>query len=102
LATQTGPEDTLYWREYTRFLIKMGLLDEAEQVLEEADEYTYGADLVYCKAAIYYLLKDKAECMILLEEGLSEDYSTHQILFELVPELHLDKEILSMIKYYAE
>ena len=64
LATQTGPEDTLYWREYTRFLIKMGLLDEAEQVLEEADEYTYGADLVYCKAAIYYLLKDKAECMI--------------------------------------
>ena len=102
LATQTGPEDTLYWREYASFLIKMGLLEEAEQVLDEADDYTYGADLVYCRAALNYLTKDKAECMVLMEEALMEDYAMHKIVFVLVPELNLDKELLSMIKYYSE
>ena len=102
LATQTGPEDTLYWREYTGFLIKLGLLNEAEQILDEADDYTYGADLVYCRAALHYLQKDKSQCMTLLEDALLEDHAMHQILFELVPELHIDQEILSMIKYYTD
>lgn len=102
LATQTGPEDTLYWREYVSFLIKLGLLEEAEQILDEADDYTYGADLVYCRAALYYLRKNKSECVTLLEEALIEDFAMHQILFELVPELHIDKEIQSMIKYFED
>ncbi len=101
LATQTGPEETLYWRAYCSFLIKLGLIEEAEQVLDEAEDYTYGADLVYCRAAIHYLEKDKETCMSLMEDALLEDHAMHTILFDLVPEIHIDKDILSMIQYYA-
>lgn len=102
MATQTGPEDTLYWREYAGFLIKMGLYDEACQVLDEAEDHTYGSDLIYCRAIIAYLQKQKADCLEFLEEALVENYDQHHILFEIAPELKLDKEINSMIKYFAD
>ncbi|MCO6463597.1 MAG: tetratricopeptide repeat protein [Saprospiraceae bacterium] len=101
-ATETGPEETLYWREYASFLVKLGLYDEALQVLDEADEHTYGTDLVYCRAAALYLSKDKEECMFLLEDALPEDYASHTIIFDLAPEIRLDKEIWAMVKYYKE
>ena len=102
MATQTGPEDTLYWREYVAFLIKMGFLNEAVQVLDEAEEHTYGSDLLYCRAILAYLQKERAVCLELLDEALVENYDLHGILFEIAPELKLDKEITSMIKYYAD
>lgn len=102
MATQTGPEDTLYWKEYICFLLKLSLFDEALQVMEEAEDHTYGADLVYCKATTLYLMKDKEEALALLEEALMEDYSQHTIIFDIAPELKLDKEISSIVKYYAE
>jgi len=102
MATQTGPEDTLYWKEYICFLIKMGLHDEAIQVLDEAEDHTYGPDLLYCRAVTEYFLKNKAECLELLEEALVEDYEQHTLIFEIAPELKLDKDINSMIKYFAD
>ena len=102
LATETGPEETLYWREYICFLIKIGLYDEAFQVLDEAEDHTYGADLLYCRAITHYLVKNKAECLELLEEALCEDYDQHKLIYEIAPELKLDKEINSMLRYFAE
>lgn len=102
MATQTGPEDTLYWKEYICFLIKMGLHDEAIQVLDEAEDHTYGPDLLYCRAVTEYFLKNKVDCLDLLEEALMEDYDQHTLIFEIAPELKLDKEINSMIKYFAD
>jgi len=102
MATQTGPEETLYWREYICFLIKLGLFDEALQVLDEAEDHTYGADLIYCRAITSYLLKDKEECMVLLEEALLENFEEHKLIFDIAPELKLDKDINSMIKYFSD
>ncbi len=102
MATQTGPEETLYWKEYICFLLKLGLYNEAMQVLEEAEDHTYGADLVYCRAITNLLLKNKSECMELLEEALLENFEEHTIIYEIAPELKLDKDISSMIRYYAE
>ena len=80
----------------------MGLYDEACQVLDEAEDHTYGSDLIYCRAIIAYLQKQKADCLEFLEEALVENYDQHHILFEIAPELKLDKEINSMIKYFAD
>ncbi|MFN8338130.1 MAG: hypothetical protein U0T36_03850 [Saprospiraceae bacterium] len=102
MATQTGPEDTLYWREYVCFLIKIGLHEEAIQVLDEAEDHTYGADLLYCRAVLFFLMNDKHECMELLEEALLENHELHTILFDIAPEMRLDKEINSMIKYFGD
>jgi tetratricopeptide (TPR) repeat protein len=102
MATQTGPEETLYWKEYICFLIKLGLYDEALQVLDEAEDHTYGADLIYCKAVTYFLMKNKEDCMEMLEEALTESFEEHTLMFDIAPELKLDKDINSMIRYYAD
>ncbi|MBC7885444.1 MAG: hypothetical protein H7X99_08205, partial [Saprospiraceae bacterium] len=102
MATQTGPEETLYWKEYICFLIKLGLFDEAIQVLDEAEDHTYGADLLYCRAITNFLMKNKGECLELLEEALLEDFDQHSLIFDIAPELKLDKDINSMIRYFAE
>ena len=102
MATQTGPEETLYWREYISFLIKLAYYDEAIQVLEEAEEHTYGADLIYCRAIVAYLLKDLPTCMELLEEAMLECFEQHTMIYDIAPEMKIDKEIISMIKYFAD
>lgn len=102
MATQTGPEDTQSWFEYACFLIKLGLIDEASLVLEEADDYTFGPELLYCKASILYIKKDLSQCLDILEEALLEDFEKHVTLFNIVPEIKLDKDISAIIRYYAE
>ncbi len=101
LATETGPEETLYWKEYICFLIKLGLYNEAIQVLDEAEDHTYGSDLLYCRAVTQYLLKNNEECHELLEEALAEDFDQHVFIFDLAPEMKLNKKINSMIRYYS-
>jgi hypothetical protein len=35
-----------------------------------------------------------------LRDALIEDFSRHEIIYELMPELLNDKEITSMVRYY--
>lgn len=102
MATQTGPEDTTYWREYVCFMIRLGLYEEALQILEEAEDHTFGADLLYCRSVVEYFLKNMKGALQLLEEALMEDYTQHNLIFEMAPELKLDKDVNAMLRYYAE
>ncbi len=101
LAVSDGPEQTHFWMEFASFLMKLGLHEEALQILDEAEDYTFGADLLYCRAMANFFLKNKKEGLEHLKEALLEDYSLHTIIYTLAPELEVDKEIGSMILYYA-
>jgi tetratricopeptide (TPR) repeat protein len=99
-ATKICSEDSLYWKEYVCFVMKLGLYDEAMQILDEADEHTFGADLLYCRAINYFFMKNKRDGLDVLTEALEEDFSMHSLIYELAPELEVDKDINSMIRYY--
>ncbi len=101
LAVNNGPELTHFWREFASFLMKLGLYEEAIKILNQAEEYTFGADLLYCRAMANFFLKNKQEGLICLREALTEDFSLHTLIFSLAPELEVDNEIRSMIKYFA-
>lgn len=101
LAVSDGPEQTHYWVEFSSFLLKMGLFKEALRILDEAEDFSYGADLLYCRAISLYFLDEKEEAIRFLKEGLMEDYSLYTMIYSLAPELQVDKEISSMIRYYA-
>jgi len=101
-AVETGPEQSLYWRDYISFLIKVGKKKAALQVFEEADNYTFGADLLFCKAVALYLNGDTTEAFKNFEEGLKEDFSMYEHIFEIEPELMLNKDLQAMISYYRE
>jgi tetratricopeptide (TPR) repeat protein len=99
-ATKVCVEESLYWKEYVCFVLKLGLYEEAMQILDEADEHTFGADLLYCRAITMFFLKKKKDGLEILAEALEEDFAMHTLIFQLAPELEVDKEIKSMIKYY--
>lgn len=99
-ATQICLEDPMYWKEYVCFILKMGLYDEAMQILDEAEEHTYGTELVYCRAITLFFLKNKSEGIDRLAEALEDEFDQHRIIFDLAPELEVDKEISSIIKYF--
>lgn len=101
LAVSDGPEQTHFWMEFASFLMKLGLYDESIQILDEAEDYTFGADLLYCRAIANFCLGERETGLENLTEALMEDYSLHTILFSISPELEVDKEIKDMISYYA-
>ncbi len=99
-ATKVCVEDSIYWREYVCFVLKIGLYEEAIQILDEADEHTFGADLLYCRAIALFFMKQKKAGLEILTEALEEDFSMYKLIFELAPELEVDKDINAMIRYY--
>lgn len=100
LATQTAPEAHLYWYEYACFLLRIGLYSEALMVLDDAEEYTFAAELLYCRAMAHFFLKEKDAGLGFLEEALLEDYALHPIIFSIAPELEVNTEIQSMLLYF--
>lgn len=99
-ATLLGPEDTKYWRSFAIFLIKTGHSDKALDILDKAEEITFGADLLFCKGTALLKLGNKKEAYEIFEEAVMEDYFSHKIIFEIEPELSLDAELQSLIKYF--
>lgn len=102
MAVSLGPEQTHFWTEFVSFLIKLGLFDEAIQVLDEAEEYTYGADLLICRGVVYYMSKKKSLGFNYIEEALEEEASVYPLIYKLAPELEVNKEVRSMVKYFLE
>lgn len=100
IAISFGPEQTVYWREFATFMIKLGLYEEAIYILDEAEDYTYGADLLYCRGVANLFLKDQRTAMENFEEALEEEFDGHGLIYELAPELEISREIKAMINYF--
>jgi tetratricopeptide (TPR) repeat protein len=99
-ATRIAPEEGIYWYQYVSLLIKLKELDKALKVLDTSDEFTVASELLYCRAVCLSNLGRKSEALEVLDEALIDDFSMHQYLFELDPQLRFDKDILSIINYY--
>ena len=99
-SVENETEQSIYWKEYIAFLIKLGKREKALAILAESDNYTFGADLLFCKGVALHLLGYQKQAIIAFEEGLKEDFDQHKIIFEIEPELQLNKELQSMIMYY--
>jgi tetratricopeptide (TPR) repeat protein len=99
-ATEVGPELDTYWHMHVRFLIGLNEYEKALDVLEEAFYQTSSADLDYCKAICLFKLKRRSRAMQSLRDALIDNFAAHTIIFDLVPELKEDREVLSMLRYY--
>ncbi len=100
-ATTIAPEESFYWAKYASFLIKTNETALALQLLRKAEDFTFGADLLYCKS-VALLLNNDEEAYVTLQEALEEDIDLHPMIFTLEPELALDEKLNSMINYFKE
>jgi len=99
-AMTLGPEIGSYWSGLAQIFISRNKINAALELLEEANEHTYSADLLYVQAACQFIKKDKTTAMDTLREGLLEDYNLHQLLFDICPNLKEDKDVKAIIRYY--
>lgn len=99
-ATYCAPEQNSYWFEHASFLLQMGKLQQALDVLDQGEISSVGSDLLYCRAAIHYLSGDKTKAIDILAEVLEDDFGSHPCIFQLVPAMNEDKDIMSIINYY--
>lgn len=100
-SANCGLEQSKYWCLYISFLINSKQFEKAEKNLVRADKYSFGADLLYCRSAFYFLTDSRENAISTLEEALSENSKESHILFKLCPQLNEDKEVMSMIRYYS-
>jgi len=100
-ATQLDPVETTYWTQLTCYYIDNGDLDQAMSVLNNAEPYTYGADLLYTRAIVYLKKGNRTAAFKILDEALIEDYDLHDVLFDFIPALREDPDIKAILKYYA-
>lgn len=99
-ACEISPEQECYWLDHTRFLMRIQKYERALHVIEEADYHTFSAELLYCKATCLLKLDLRKKALRIMDEALVEQFNLHKILFEIYPEIHADREICSMVRYY--
>ena len=101
-AVETAPEFIQYWELYSSFLIRSGKLNDALSVLDEAECYISGPELMYNRIACWFLKGQKHKALYLFREALAAHFNTHNILFDHIPELEKDQEIHSIIAIYRQ
>jgi len=99
-ATEIAPEQEHLWYQLASLLIKLNRIDDAIEVLNNAEIDAVGPELLYCRAVCFTLIGRKKEALVILDEALIDNFEMHNKLFELDPSLKFDKDILSIIHYY--
>ncbi|MEQ8706936.1 MAG: tetratricopeptide repeat protein [Phaeodactylibacter sp.] len=90
-----------YWILLATFLMDSGQAELAMEVLETGIETVPGAEILYCRIACLFAIGQRNAALYWLGEALQEDYGMYPSLFELMPDLQVDTEVMAMIKNYA-
>jgi tetratricopeptide (TPR) repeat protein len=101
LAAELSPETANYWVRFAFFLIEARRGAEALKVLDQADEHVFSPELAYCRVACLFLIGRRQEACYWLSEALSEEFDAHNLLFEFVPELEGDTDVIALISIYT-
>ena len=100
-ATDVAPETSSSWVHFASFLLQSGKTNEALNLLEEAELYAFGVELLYCKTACLFSMDNRPEALQLLRKALEKSYTEHDCLFEMVPELKVDQDIQNLISSFS-
>lgn len=90
-----------YWILLATFLMDNGQAETAMEVLESGMEAVPGSEVLYCRIACLFATGQRNAAFYWLGEALQEDYSMHPALFELMPGLKVDAEVMAMINSFA-
>lgn len=99
-AIDIAPEESKYWINYANFLMETGQGEAALQLLEEAEDYAAGTELLYARIACLFYIGRRQEALYWLGEALYEDYAAYPSLFHFYPALEEDREIVGMVQEF--
>ncbi len=99
-AIAIAPEIANYWLYYSGFLLEIDRGMEALDVLNEAEDQAMGNEILYGKIACLFCLGRRSEALFWLAETIDENFDSHPVLFDFLPELAEDQEVLNVIANY--
>lgn len=99
-AADTAPETSKYWLRYTAFLLSIGEAATAIEILDEAEIYAQGVELLYFRVICLFALEKRQKALYMLGEALMTDYDQHTCLFDWMPALKNDTAALKLLEKY--
>lgn len=99
-AIRLAPQESQYWLQYASFLMETERTNEALHIFDKADDSAPDVELQYGRIACLFAMGRRQEAMYRLGEALAEDFERHTILFDLIPELELDPDVLTVVLTY--
>jgi len=100
LTTSIAPHRSELWATYAKWHLTENRYSQALTILEEAEEYTYGPDLCYLKAAC--LANTSKNYHSDLIEGLKNEPNRKNLFFDFAPDVcQQDPKVKGMIRYYT-
>jgi len=99
-ATGAAPDLCSVWITYAQFLLSKSKNDQAVELIEEAEIYATGAELLYCKAACLIAAEKRDIADVVLRKALSQNYHLHHCLFRIYPQLKDDVDVLLEISTF--
>lgn len=100
IAIKIAPEESAYWVKLAQFYINEGRATDAIVCLDDAETFAVGSDINYCRIACLFILGRRQEAIYWLGEALLEDFDTHNKLFDFLPELEDDHDVINLISAY--
>lgn len=100
MAIEVNPEESSTWVRFSTFLMETGRSETALEILEDGEEESGGTELLYCRIACLFSIGRRQEACYWLGEALLEDFEMHRLLFNILPGLEQDPDVISLISAY--
>jgi tetratricopeptide (TPR) repeat protein len=99
-ATFIAPDDVSYWLRYAGFWLNVGQEKKALRVLDNAEIYTFGAEIEYCRIACLFSMGRHSEAMYRLTEALQTDFDKYEVILDWQPTLADNAEFQAVVKSF--
>lgn len=99
-ALDLNPDNSQLWLSLAWFLQEMLRPEEALEVLEEGNATLIEQELTYSFIASLFGAGRRQEAIQRLSEALIDDHSGYQWLYEWMPELRHDSQVIALISLY--
>lgn len=99
-AAFIAPDDVQSWLRYAGFWLTVGQEKKALRVLEDAEMYSFGAEIEYCRIACLFSMGRKSEALYRLGEALQTDFDKHETVLTWQPKLAENADFQAVIKSF--
>jgi len=100
-AIQLNDMEASYWKLLAAFLVSDGQEENALRTLEEGSDVVPGTEILYSRIACLFAIGRRQEACQWLAQALAEDFEQYPAMFDLIPELEQDPDVLALISIYT-
>lgn len=99
-AVELAPDQSKYWLQYAGLMQELGEYKDALHILDEASYHAPANEVIYFKISCLFQSGRRKEALSMLNLALSNNFSLHDALFAINPDLVRDSDVIETIDAY--